>query len=161
MKPFNAESLRRRLPPNTDPAQMAATIRLWLIATAVVGAVLFAIRYTGSYNQLFYYVEGVRYLLPGQTILPFWSAAGRIAFLGGVQALMALLLPLQLYGSFSKSSRSIYLMRRLPDGGRTLRRMVMEVPLRWLAWTAAETLLLLGGAYLIWRFVTPAACLPI
>ena len=65
-----------------------------------------------------------------------------------------------LYGSFSRGSRSLYLMRRLPEGHKPLLDYVLRAPALCIAGAAAVCAVLLGGYYLLWRFMTPEICLP-
>ncbi len=74
-------------------------------------------------------------------------------------ALGTLLSATVLYASYYQGGRSIYLMRRLPDGGRTLRRQVWTVPLRWMAACIAAAAVLSVLCWAAWRLITPAQTL--
>ena len=65
-----------------------------------------------------------------------------------------------LYSSYYQGSRSIYLMRRLPDGRSLLRRQIWSVPLRVMGLLLLLGVVMLAATWLVWRFVTPAQCLP-
>ena len=65
-----------------------------------------------------------------------------------------------LYSSYYQGSRSIYLMRRLPDGRRILRRQIWSVPLRVMVLLLLLGVVMLAASWLVWRFVTPEQCLP-
>ena len=84
-----------------------------------------------------------------------WSAV----ILTGV-VLLALLSAVMLYSSYYLGGRSIYLMRRLPDGRQTLRRQVWTAPLVWAVCAVAAAAVVLGLCYLAWRFITPEQCIP-
>ena len=79
---------------------------------------------------------------------------------GGVVVLLALLSAVMLYSSYYLGGRSIYLMRRLPDGRQTLRRQVWTAPLVWAVCAVAAAAVVLGLCYLAWRFITPEQCIP-
>ena len=64
-----------------------------------------------------------------------------------------------LYASYYQGGRSIYLMRRLPDGGCTLRRQVWTVPLRWMVACIAAAAVLSVLCWAAWRLITPAQTL--
>lgn len=66
-----------------------------------------------------------------------------------------------LYASFSQGSRSLYLMGRLPKGRRIMAGYLLRGPLWCLVRCAVLCGALLGAYYLVWRFATPAGCLPI
>ena len=74
--------------------------------------------------------------------------------------LLALLSSVMLYSSYYLGGRSIYLMRRLPDGRQTLRRQVWTAPLVWAVCAVAAAAVVLGLCYLAWRFITPEQCIP-
>ena len=77
----------------------------------------------------------------------------------GLVVLLALLSSVMLYSSYYQGGRSIYLMRRLPDGGRTLRRQVWTVPLRWMVACIAAAAVLSVLCWTAWRLITPAQTL--
>ena len=78
----------------------------------------------------------------------------------GVVVLLALLSAVMLYSSYYLGGRSIYLMRRLPDGRQTLRRQVWTAPLLWAVSTVVLCALVLGLCYGAWYCITPSQCLP-
>ena len=64
------------------------------------------------------------------------------------------------YAHYYRGSKSIYLMRRLPD--RTLlHRQCWTLPLLALGLTLLVLVLLPALYYLIYRYATPAQCLPL
>ena len=77
-----------------------------------------------------------------------------------VVVLLALLSAVMLYSSYYLGGRSIYLMRRLPDGRQTLRRQVWTAPLLWAVSTVVLCALVLGLCYGAWYCITPSQCLP-
>ena len=77
-----------------------------------------------------------------------------------VLAVVALATAAVLYSSYYQGSRSIYLMRRLPDGRSLLRRQVWTAPVCWALTILLSGAVLLGLCWLLWRFKTPAECLP-
>ena len=83
---------------------------------------------------------------------------GKLLRLG--RRVLALLSAVMLYSSYYLGGRSIYLMRRLPDGRQTLRRQVWTVPLVWAVCAVAAAAVVLGLCYLAWRFITPEQCIP-
>ena len=75
-------------------------------------------------------------------------------------AIIAAVWAVLLYGSFSRGSRSLYLMRRLPEGRKPLFAYVLRAPVRYFVYGAMLCAVLLGVYYIIWRFITPESCLP-
>lgn len=148
------------LPPNVD----AGTMRQWLVGTvtgaAVVGSLLFLGRYYRLYQALWHWEQGRRVLSDTALMADFPACAVGVLLEYALLAAVALATAAVLYGSYFQGSRSIDLMRRLPDGRRTLRRQVWTVPLCWAASLLVTGAVLLGGCCLLWRFVTPEQCLP-
>ena len=90
----------------------------------------------------------------------FSAYAEPVVIVFGVVVLLALLSAVMLYSSYYLGGRSIYLMRRLPDGRQTLRRQVWTAPLVWAVCAVAAAAVVLGLCYLAWRFITPEQCIP-
>lgn len=161
MKLLSKEYLQKHLPPNIDAE--GAQSRIWgtLIAFVFLGFVDFLRQYGGYYGSLFYYREGRKLLQEGAMMENFPQLIRLMCIFNAWNLFFSLIYPIQLYTSFFGKSQSIYLMRRLPDNRRTLRHMIVDVPLRWALCALALSLVSLGIAYLIWRFCTPAVCLPL
>ena len=123
------------LPPNMETDRVQGWILWSLTAPAFVCAILFLVRYYQAYDQLWW-----------SAYTP-WPAA--------LRATAAVL-----YSSYYQGSRSIYLMRRLPDGRSLLRRQVWTAPVCWALTILLSGAVLLGLCWLLWRFKTPAECLP-
>lgn len=154
--------LQRLLPPNVDSAR----VRLLVLYSAALGLAVclldFAIRYSTAYRQLFYRPGPgpETELCPGALMLPFSAFAVTPLLVWGALAALALCSSALLYSSFYQGARSMYLMRRLPDGGRTLRRWIWAVPLRSAAQSLVTGATVLAVLFLLWRFITPEVCLP-
>ena len=161
MRPISKEYLRRHLPPNVEAESTHTTIWGLLIACAAVGFILFLGRYYRCYNDLFYYREGHKLIRQGMMMVPFLKSIQWLCMVSFWELWMVLGYAIKLYRTFFAGSQSIYLMRRLPDDRRTLHHMVADVPLRWALWTVLLWLLSVAVAFLIWRFCTPAVCLPL
>lgn len=159
---FDTEKLSALLPPNMAAQQ----VRSWItggLTLELLGCLnVFAMHYCGDYNRLFMYRNGHRVLRQDVYALveAFSHYAAPMVWITVGLVLLALALAAVLYSSYYQGSRSIYLMRRLPDGHRTLRQQVWCVPLRTAALLLAAGLLAIGAAWLMWRYMTPAQCLP-
>ena len=150
-------TLERILPPNVPADTMHGIIIGSLGLGALVSAIDFTVRYSSVYRGLFYW-DGR--LMDTALMNHFSAYAESVVIVFGVVVLLALLSAVMLYSSYYLGGRSIYLMRRLPDGKRTLRRQVWTVPLLWAVCAAALGALVLGLCYLAWRCITPDQCLP-
>ena len=154
--------LERILPPNVDPDRTGSWITGTLVGGVLASVLAFVLQYSGELRKLYYYdnVQHVKRLIEGAKISPFTSY---VFCAGGVFLLFVLLIAawtVSLYGSFSRGSRSLYLMRRLPEGYKPLLGYVLRAPALCLTGAAAVCAVLLGGYYLLWRFMTPEICLP-
>ena len=131
---FSREGLTAALPPNVEAGRMAGIIRGTLLGAVFWGGILFACRYGSAYQSLMEWdpVRNRSVVREGARMLPFWQTMEPALVLMALFTLGTLLSATVLYASYYQGGRSIYLMRRLPDGGRTLRRQVWTVPLRWM-----------------------------
>lgn len=134
---------------------------------AVLNSFRFFIAYHAAYDDLFYYDmlhynatgELEKTLIPGAVILPFKEIVGYSFIFFVVFALTLLAAAGQHYWYYLKGSKSIYLVRRLPERYYTLKTClgVTTIGIGLMLLTVG---LLLGIFYLVYIFVTPAGCLP-
>ena len=153
--------LSRLLPPNMDAAQVKGWIIALLTIVVLLCSILFLCRYPEDYRDLFWY-WGSKYqrIMPGAIMPRFDRYAILTVYVTGGALLLTLASTVLLYSSYYQGSRSIYLMRRLPDGRSLLRRQVWTVPVCWTLAILVTGAVLLGLCWLVWRFATPAECLP-
>ena len=159
---FNTEKLSALLPPNMAAQQVNGWITGGLTLELLGCLIAFAAPYFNDYNRLFVYRNGQRVLRNDTVVLveKFYHYAAPMVWITVGLVLLALALAAVLYSSYYQGSRSIYLMRRLPDSHKTLRQQVWCVPLRTAALLLAAGLLTIGAAWLVWRYMTPMQCLP-
>lgn len=150
-------ALERILPPNVPADTMHGIIVGSLAIGALAAAIDFIARYSTAYRSLF----GWNGWLSDTALMgPFSAYAEPVVIVFGVVVLLALLSAVMLYSSYYLGGRSIYLMRRLPDGRQTLRRQVWTAPLLWAVSTVVLCALVLGLCYGAWYCITPSQCLP-
>ena len=150
-------TLERVLPPNV-PADTMHGIIIGSLGLGVLVAVIdFTVRYSATYRGMFYW-DGR--LMDTALMNHFSAYAEPVVIVFGVVVLLALLSAVMLYSSYYLGGRSVYLMRRLPDGRRTLRRQVWTAPLLWAACAAVLGALVLALCYGAWYWITPDQCLP-
>lgn len=150
-------ALERILPPNVPADTMHGIIIGSLAIGALAAAIDFTVHYAATYRGMFYW-DGR--LMDTALMGPFSAYAEPVVIVFGVVVLLALLSAVMLYSSYYLGGRSIYLMRRLPDGRQTLRRQVWTAPLLWAVCAAALGALVLGLCYGAWYCITPSQCLP-
>ena len=112
-------ALERILPPNVPADTMHGIIVGSLAIGALAAAIDFTVHYAANYRGMFYW-DGR--LMDTALMGPFSAYAEPVVVVFGVVVLLALLSAVMLYSSYYLGGRSIYLMRRLPDGRQTLRR---------------------------------------
>lgn len=149
------------LPPNVNAEQVKGWIIALLTITTLMCGILLLCSYPEDYRELFLR-WGTEYqtLRPGAIIPEFDRYAIRTVYVIGGALLLTLASTALLYSSYYQGSRSIYLMRRLPDGRRILRRQIWSVPLRVMVLLLLLGVVMLAASWLVWRFVTPEQCLP-
>ena len=149
------------LPPNVNAEQVKDWIIALLTITTLMCGILLLCSYPEDYRELFLR-WGTEYqtLRPGAIIPEFDRYAIRTVYVIGGALLLTLASTALLYSSYYQGSRSIYLMRRLPDGRRILRRQIWSVPLRVMVLLLLLGVVMLAASWLVWRFVTPEQCLP-
>ena len=149
------------LPPNVNEEQVKGWIIALLTITTLMCGILLLCSYPEDYRELFLR-WGTEYqtLRPGAIIPEFDRYAIRTVYVIGGALLLTLASTALLYSSYYQGSRSIYLMRRLPDGRRILRRQIWSVPLRVMVLLLLLGVVMLAASWLMWRFVTPEQCLP-
>ena len=150
------------LPPNMAAERVHDWILWSLIAPALVCALAFLCRYREAYDALWYaaYSPHAGELLGDVLMQPFAVCVLWTLIVYPLLAAVALATAAVLYSSYYQGSRSIYLMRRLPDGRSLLRRQVWTAPVCWALTILLSGAVLLGLCWLLWRFKTPAECLP-
>ena len=149
------------LPPNVNAEQVKGWIIALLTITTLMCGILLLCSYPEDYRELFLR-WGTEYqtLRPGAIIPEFRLYAMPPGYVIGGALLLTLASTALLYSSYYQGSRSIYLMRRLPDGRRILRRQIWSVPLRVMVLLLLLGVVMLAASWLVWRFVTPEQCLP-
>ncbi len=150
-------ALERILPPNVPADTMHGIIVGSLAIGALAAVIDFTVHYAATYRGMFYW-DGR--LMDTALMGPFSAYAEPVVIVFGVVVLLALLSAVMLYSSYYLGGRSIYLMRRLPDGRQTLRRQVWTAPLLWAVSTVVLCALVLGLCYGAWYCITPSQCLP-
>ena len=130
----------------------------------LVGAVLwsmgFLFRYSSARNRLFYTNDGVDKYLKSEAMMPEFDYLMGSALLGVWVTLLILLICIVLnYHSFHQGSKSIYLMKRLPDPMELHRRCIL-LPVLGMAGCLAVREILVIVYFAVYMLATPEGCLP-
>ena len=154
MKP----DLSRFVPAGIDAVQEGKWVLKGLGCSAGFSFLLFIIRCSRARGDLFTTRLGKRVLIEGAVMSGFRDVLG-IAFAGfAVLALAMLALAAYHYVYHRIGSRSIYLMRRLPDRSE-LHRRCLALPAAGIVCCVCAAFLLLCIYYWIYIAMTPAQCL--
>ena len=151
--------VRRRMPPGT-PITPDAVLYALLIGGAFIRSLFFLAEYYNAYTNLFRETLAGERILRDGAMMPAFSEIihGALAGFPFTAAVMLLFLCRNLL-SFYQGSRSIYLMRRLPDVWELPRRTAV-LPLCGAAASTCTAFLMYGILYAVYAGITPPACLP-
>ncbi len=151
--------VRRRMPPGTPITPDAAAFCL-LTGGALIRSLFFLVEYYNAYTNLFREtLSGEQVLRDGAMMTAFSTLAhGVLTGFTFTAAVMLVYLCRNLL-TFYQGSRSIYLMRRLPDAWELPRRTAV-LPLCGAATAICTAFLMYGILYAVYRSITPPICLP-
>lgn len=151
----------KHAPVGLDGGQEAKTILVGLIVASLWGIFDFAGAYTNALSNLYYRYAGLKStLIPDAVMEDFSVLILGSDFLFDLICLAMPLLAVWHYVYHYRDSRSVYLMRRLPDRWEFHRRCLM-IPMGGLV-ASLSCLGVLGIAfYLIYILCTPQQCLPV
>lgn len=147
-------------PVGADRKKLLSRYALGLSAASGFSAVVFLARFFTARAELYRTDgSGKRILREGFSMAPFGDRLG-VGFAGFAALALALVLfAIFSYGKYySGGSRSIYLMRRLPDPFEMHRRC-LTLPALGLLAAAAAAAVLLWIYYVVYITATPSACL--
>lgn len=155
---INRKWLLRYLPPGAELSQEIYGF-LGMLGIIFLGNISFLGRYGEALGSLYTYQGHSRILIRGAKIAGFDSLMSHS--LGGLRILViyCILISIVHYMSFSRGSKSIYLMKRLPQRGEMTKRCVL-LPLMEIAAGIVFCLLLLLLNLGIYYLITPKICLP-
>ncbi|NLU25202.1 MAG: hypothetical protein GXW99_10940 [Clostridiales bacterium] len=149
---------------NCVPAGIpASSVRSWVLLGGGGIPLLFSLdfirQYFDAYDRLFASGQYRKILLDGAVMTPFASLLSTPPLLGLLCAALVMTGLLVYYILYHyQGSKSIYLMRRLPQRGELLRRCV-SVPLLGLLTAVLVTFLLVVLCYALYMWVTPPECI--
>ena len=151
--------VQRRMPPGT-PVTTDAVLYSLMIGTSLIRSLFFLAEYYNAYTNLFREtLTGERVLRDGAVMPAFADIAhGALAGFTFTAAVMLVFLCRNLL-TFYQGSRSIYLMRRLPDVWELPRRTVI-LPLCGAVMAVLTAFLTYVVLYTVYMGITPPECLP-
>lgn len=158
---FSDKSLNRLVPPSLkgrNELRRHMIIGLLLLGFCFLG---FILSYLSARGELFYYdgAGEVKKMFPGVKIAGL-NEVLRLKLYGVLLYIIYLIvMSIAYYRSFFTGTKSIYVMRRLADGGETARRCLGITGIC----AAAELILaavMVGICILIYYTATPSQCLP-
>ena len=114
---LSQKRLEKLLPPNVSASSVRNTAGLSLAGVTLISFADFMSRYSHALDKLYGQAWNARVLIPGAVIDPYSQLIGFTVLVFAVLTAVALASAALMAASFRQGSRSIYLMRRLPDGG--------------------------------------------
>lgn len=154
---------KRYTPPEWGISAWIVMSRIALVV-AVCATFAFFTDYINAWNRLYTLVDlraphPPRELIPGAVIAPFEALIYGKFYWFPIYWFCLLMEVFDCYGSFRRGSRSIYLMRRLPDKWE-LHRRCWGRPLIFFVQSLALMACLTAFYFLIYLVFTPKGCLP-
>ena len=119
----------------------------------------FPFRFSTEYNRLYYTTDSIRYLRSQAMMPEFHELLGGSLRAVFVVVLVLLICIVMNYASFRQGSKSIYLMKRLPNPWELHRRCIL-LPALGMAGALILGFTLLMIYFAIYMLVTPDRCLP-
>jgi len=137
--------------------------RAWIIGmvASLLWSMLFLLRYSNAYSYLYYWnnARTERILVEGAMMRPFPDLMVGLMTGFWMLAMYMLGVGVYFYMYHYRDSKSIYLMRRLPDRWE-LHRRCLTVPVLAAVASLLSSLVLTGIYYGIYILCTPVQCLP-
>jgi len=148
----------RYAPVGLETARERQTLA-WGLVLSTLWSLFYLVRYFDALDSLYVGNNKHRHLIPGAMMEDFSVLLGS-ALLGFLlTALIMTGFAVYHYAYHWQGSKSIYLMRRLPDRWELHRRCLAQ-PLFAILLCAVIALLLLTAYYALYTTATPAQCLP-
>lgn len=152
--------LSRYAPPGTNIKQEIKNLCTGLIGAACCAVLVYGVRLRSAYDNLFDYVGRERVLKIDVTMMPFDAVLHRGLWLFYLVALCSLASAvLHRISYYTGGSKSIYVMRRLPQRWEVLRRDI-TLPLLGASISLLSSLLLKMLFWGLYYWITPTQCLP-
>ena len=157
--PFD-EWCENMIPPGTSADTEMLILRGGTLIATVVSLFLFITRYFADYNRLFEVVSNVKVVKDSAVMVPFRDLTDGIFTVFWLIILCQLIFIGYHYAYFHMGqSKSIYLMRRLPDRWALCKR-ILTFPLTVIAFCFIGIIVLNFIYYTFYYICTPAVCLP-
>lgn len=151
--------LTPRIPAGFSPRREGVGALVWLLLPGVVCLALYGMRFLGAYENLYTRLNGKRVLAEMALMPEFGQLIQWNRWAVILPLLWALFQGINYNFYHRQVTKSIYLMRRLPDRWEFARRC-WTLPLLMATGTAVMYLLLLGVCAWIYFGVTPQECIP-
>ena len=149
--------LSRHAPPGLNLSMEKNTF-LWGGAAAICWSFSCLFRLADEHRDLYKHVRGERVLQEGAIMTDFYIILGSSLLGFAVLALVMLAFAVYHYAYHRQGSKSIYLMRRLPNGWE-LHRRCLTIPIVSAVFCMVAAFILLCVYYWIYVAVTPKGCL--
>lgn len=151
------EYFDKNLPPGMNPGEERKFVKIGLVLSALLGG-LDLIQYFTELSNLYRYREGKRWLDESMTMPDFAEIFVRFPIGFSILAVCMLGFVVYHYVYYYRESKSIYLMRRLPNRFEIHRR-AWTYPLWVILLCVVCTVVLFWLFFGLYLWITPNACL--
>lgn len=131
-------------------------------AVFVVGAGFIdgMLSYVNAEDALYEELSYGRRLLPGAQMPGYGDLIGGTMLLYWLYVALCLARVFDYYMQFYRETKSIYVIKRLPDGRREMRARCWTAPVVAIVAGTVAAVMVLFVIYIVYRFATPDGCLP-
>ncbi|MGN1415155.1 MAG: hypothetical protein ACI4WY_13005 [Anaerovoracaceae bacterium] len=158
MKKKFIEKWERYAPPGADVGKQINRFSGQILLVVFYALGCFLLRYLTARSNLYYYTGGQHILRP-DAVMPDFTEMTAHMFLFHIILFLILLGRIAgNYASFYRGSKSIYLMKRLPDPMERHRRC-LTLPLAGIAVIVLTAITALLISFMVYLLFTPAACM--
>ena len=156
MKKKCIEKWERYAPPGVDVGKQINRFSGQILLTVLYALICFLLRYLSARSNLYYFTGGQHILRP-DAVMPDFTAMTAHMFLFHIILFLILLGRIAgNYASFYRGSKSIYLMKRLPDPMECHRRCLV-LPLAGAAVIFLTAVIVLLICFMVYLLFTPTA----
>lgn len=158
MKKKFIEKWERYAPPGADVGKQINRFSGQILLAVFYALICFLLRYLPARSNLYYFTSGQHILRP-DAVMPDFTEMTAHMFLFHIILFLILLGRIAgNYASFFRGSKSIYLMKRLPDPMERHRRC-LALPLAGIAVIVLTAIIVLLISFMVYLRFTPAACM--
>ena len=152
-----SEKLKKLLPPGSN-VKTAKTVGILTLTLFILSSFVYLYNFLDAYEHLFYYAGESKFVHQGAKMPLFGELFRGRFFIIYLALCFAIAMSIANFKSFTVFSKSIYVMKRVPDKYELLRRCIGG-PLLFLVCVLLIFLLFTVFYYLLYMHVPPRECI--